>query len=75
LVEDYSVRTTSRITGVNTNTILNLLSLAGTRCEQLMEDRICGLHVKNIQCDELWGNVGMKEELRSGRSVPDGLHL
>ena len=61
LVEGCSVRTTSRVTGVHPRTILNLLSLAGERCEKLMNERIRGLRVKDVQCDELRGYVGMKE--------------
>jgi len=65
LVEGCSVRSTSRITGVHPRTILNLLTLAGEKCEQLMEERICGLRVKDVQCDELWGYVGMKEKTKT----------
>jgi IS1 family transposase len=65
LVEGCSVRTTSRITGVHPKTILNLLSLAGERCEKLMEGRIHGLRVKEVQCDEMWGYVGMKEKTKT----------
>ena len=65
LVEGCSVRTTSRITGVHPRTILNLLSLAGERCERLMEERIHGLRVKEVQCDEMWGYVGMKEKTKA----------
>jgi len=65
LVEGCSVRTTSRITGVHPRTILNLLSLAGEKCERLMAERIHGLRVKDVECDELWGYVGMKEKTKS----------
>jgi IS1 family transposase len=65
LVEGCSVRTTSRITGVHPRTILNLLSLAGERCEKLMAERIHGLRVKEVQCDEMWGYVGMKEKTKA----------
>jgi IS1 family transposase len=65
LVEGCSVRTASRITGVHPRTILNLLSLAGERCEQLMNERIHGLRVKDVQCDEMWGYVGMKEKTKT----------
>ena len=65
LVEGCSVRATSRITGVHPKTILNLLSLAGERCDRLMEERIHGLRVKDVQCDELWGYVGMKEKTKN----------
>ncbi len=71
LVEGCSVRTTSRITGVHPKTILSLLSLAGERCERLMNDRIHGLRVKDVQCDELWGYVGMKEKTKAKKGSDD----
>src|SRR5208337_343842 len=43
LEEGCSIRTTERITGVEKRTILSLLSLAGERCEKLMENKIKGL--------------------------------
>lgn len=74
LVEGCSVRTTSRITTVHPRTILDLLSLAGERCEKLMEDRINGLAVNDVQCDELWGFVGMKEKTKVKKGTDlDGL--
>src|SRR5713226_2619834 len=42
LVEGCSVRSTSRITGVHPRTILNLLTLAGGKCEELLTERING---------------------------------
>lgn len=60
LVEGCSIRTTERITGVEKRTILNLLEVVGERCEKLMEDRIKGLAVEEVQADEIWGFVGMK---------------
>jgi hypothetical protein len=36
-----------------------------------MEKRICGLHVKNVQCDELWGYVGMKEKTKKRQGKDD----
>ena len=71
LVEGCSVRTTSRITGVHPKTILSLLSLAGERCERLMDDRIHGLRVNEVQCDELWGYVGMKEKTKAKKGSDD----
>jgi transposase-like protein/IS1 family transposase len=65
LVEGCSVRSTSRITGVHPKTILNLLTLAGEKCDRLMGERINGLRVRNVQCDELWGYVGMKEKTKA----------
>lgn len=74
LVEGCSVRTTERITGVEKRTILSLLAVVGDRCERLMLERIHGLTVSDVQCDEIWGYVGMKEKTktRQGNTV-DGI--
>src|SRR5687767_8263898 len=60
LVEGNSIRSTERITGVNRNTILDLLVLTGEKCERLLNDKIKGLAVRDVQADEMWGFVGMK---------------
>lgn len=69
LVRGCSIRATAELTEVNPETILKLLSVAGERCEKLMESKIQGLAVSEVQCDELWGFVGMKEktEVRQGK--------
>jgi IS1 family transposase len=65
LVEGNSVRSTERITGVHRDTILDLLILVGERCEHLLEERITGLAVRDVQCDEIWGFVGMKQKMKN----------
>jgi len=65
LVEGCSVRTTERITGVHRDTIIKLLEVAGAKCERMMSERIQGLKVKDVQADELWGFVGMKEKTKT----------
>ncbi len=62
LVEGCSVRTVERITGVHRDTIMRLLVGAGERCESLMARLIHAVPVQDVQCDELWGYVGMKEK-------------
>ena len=62
LLEGNSVRSTERITGVHRDTILSLLEVAGLRAEKLLSDRIRGLRVRDVECDEIWGCVGMKEK-------------
>jgi transposase-like protein/IS1 family transposase len=69
LVEGCSIRTTERITGVEKRTILNLLEVVGEKCEQLMEDRIKGLTVNEVQADEIWGFVGMKQKIKNYRGI------
>lgn len=71
LVRGCSIRDTSELTDVNPETILKLLSLAGERCERLMENRVKGLAVDDVQCDELWGFVGMKEKTKTRKGIDD----
>jgi IS1 family transposase len=71
LVEGCSIRSTERITGVEKRTICNLLALVGERCERLMEDRIKGLTVSEVQCDEVWGYVGMKDKTKAKLGLAD----
>ena len=64
LVEGNSLRSTTRIARVNLRTVIDLLVLVGDRCEAMMEGRIKGVPVIDVQCDEVWGFVGMKEKTR-----------
>src|SRR6185503_3862648 len=75
LVEGCSIRSTERITGVEKRTIISLLEMVGERCEKLMEDRIKGLTVSEVQADEIWGFVGMKQKTKNfqGRENDDTL--
>jgi len=65
LIEGCSVRSTERLTGVHRDTILSLLTIAGRKCEALMLDRIEGLKVSDVQCDEVWSYVGMKKKTKT----------
>lgn len=71
LVEGCSVRSTERVTGVNRNTILDLLVVVGERCEAMLESRIHNVMVKDVQCDEMWGLVGMKEKTKKANGKDD----
>lgn len=74
LVEGCSVRTTERITGVEKRTIPSLLAVVGDRCEKMMVERIKGLSVSDVQCDEIWGYVGMKEKTKTRQgNTTDGI--
>jgi hypothetical protein len=43
-----------RITGVDGNTIMKALVLAGERCEKLMARLVVNVPVKDVQADEIW---------------------
>ncbi len=64
LLEGVSVRAAMRISKVNRTTILDLLAMIGERCEQMLDGRIHNLPVVDVQCDEIWGFVAMKEKTR-----------
>ncbi len=61
LLEGMSVRSVERVTGVHRDTILRLLVLAGERCQRLMEEKIKSVPVQDVEADEIWGYVGVKE--------------
>lgn len=71
LVEGCSIRSTERITGVHRDTILKLLVLVGEKCERLMDERIKGLHVSEVQCDEQWQYIGMKQKTKKQKGIDD----
>ena len=61
LLEGNSIRSTERITGLDRNTIMKVLVLAGEKCEKVMGRLIVNVPVKDVQCDEIWGYVFKKE--------------
>src|SRR6185436_4293996 len=69
LVEGNSVRSTERITGVHRDTILDLLVTDGDRCERLGEERIRGLVVRDVECDEVWCFIGMKQRMKNSLGI------
>lgn len=71
LVEGCSVRSIERITGVHRDTVLDLLVTVGEKCERLLEERIHYHNVKDVQADEIWAFVGMKEKTKKRKSLDD----
>jgi len=62
LLEGNSIRSTMRISGLDQNTIMKALVLAGARCEKLMAEKLRNVVVRDVECDELWSFVGKKEK-------------
>ena len=54
LLEGTSVRATSRLTGLDKDTILRLMVQAGRQCHDFLANTMQNLHVADIQCDEVW---------------------
>ncbi len=71
LVEGNSIRSISRMTDVDRNTINSLLLRTGERCQQIMDERMRNLECRYLQVDEIWTFVQKKRRnVRSGDS-PD----
>ena len=71
LVEGMSVRSIQRVTGVHRDTVLDLLVHVGEKCEQLMDEKIRKVQVKDIQLDEIWSYVEMKEKTKKRQGKDD----
>ena len=67
LVEGCSLRSVERITGISLNTLLTLLVTVGAKCEGLLNELIQNVPVKDVECDEIWCFVGMKEKTLKAR--------
>jgi hypothetical protein len=46
--------------GIHQETILNLLVLAGEKCQRIMNAKIRNIPVKDVEADELWAFVQCK---------------
>lgn len=62
LLEGNSISSTERLTDVHHTTILKLLVLTGEKCERIMAEKIRGVEVRDVECDEVWSFIGKKEK-------------
>jgi len=69
LVEGNSIRSITRITGIEKKTILTLLSVAGERCEDLMNRKMRKVKVNDLQLDEIWTFCRMKEKVKTRQGI------
>ncbi len=63
------MRATGRLCGVEPKTVLAMLKLAGENCEKIMGRKVRNVKVTDVQCDEIWGFVGRKNNIKA-RSKP-----
>lgn len=49
------------MTGVHNKTIMKLLMEIGTKCEQMMKEKMYCIRCGAVECDEIWTFVGKKE--------------
>src|SRR5215468_4848468 len=71
LTEGCSIRSTERVTGVHRDTITRLLVLAGEKAEALLTALVAGVEAKDVQADEIWAFVKMKEKKKTRKGITD----
>jgi transposase-like protein/IS1 family transposase len=71
MLEGMSIRSIQRITGLHQETILNLLVIAGEKCERIMNAKIKGIAVKDVEADEIWGFVKFKNRHKLRKGIDD----
>jgi transposase-like protein/IS1 family transposase len=67
LLEGMSIRSVQRLTGLCRQTLADLIVLVGENCQRLLDSTVKGVEVNDVQLDEIWGFVGMKEKTRAAR--------
>lgn len=75
LCEGSSIRSIERMTGIHRDTVMRLGVRMGEGCAKIMDEKFHGLDCANLQLDETWGFVAMKQKtankLGAGESVGD----
>lgn len=71
MLEGSSVRTISRLTGLNLHTLCALLLLIGERCQRFLKARIRDVQTADVEVDELWSFVGCKEKHRNAMRLSE----
>jgi IS1 family transposase len=67
LLEGMSIRAVERITGLHCDTIGDLILTAGENCQKLLNSKVRGVEVKDVEADEIWSFIGCKEKTRVAR--------
>lgn len=69
LTEGNSIRATVRLTGVAKDTVTALLVTVGEKCEAYLREKLQRIEASDVQADEIWAFVGMKEKTRVRNEV------
>ena len=72
LVEGTSINATCRMTGISKHTVLNLLRDLGCACAEYHNRMVRNLHVRRLQCDEIWAFIGAKMKNTSAGKIQQG---
>ena len=62
LSEGIGINAACRVTGASKNTVLKLLADVGRACQLYQDQTMRGLTIKQVQVDEIWSFIGMKQK-------------
>jgi IS1 family transposase/transposase-like protein len=71
LTEGCSIRSAERVSNTHRDTITRLLLLAGKKAAALLDVLVSGVEVKDVQADEIWAFVEMKEKTKTRKGITD----
>lgn len=69
LVESCSIRSIERLTHIRRDSIIDLLLIAGERCERLMDYMIQDVPVRDVQADEICSFIGRRKSARHSKTM------
>ena len=69
MLEGMSVRSVQRLTGLCRQTLADLVVLVGNNCARLLETKVKGVNATDVQLDEIWSFVGMKDKQRAAKGL------
>ena len=72
LCEGMSVSAVARLTDTDPHTIIDLMVMVGERCEAYMIENIRGVHVDDVQCDEIWQYIYCKSATAAEKKYVGG---
>lgn len=61
LCEGNSIRSTERLTGVHRDSIGRMILALGECARNFLDERLRGLTLRHVECDEIWTFVGKKQ--------------
>lgn len=73
LLEGTSIRACERLTGLTRNTICDLILVVGENCERFLKSTVRDVAADDIQVDELWSFIGMKDKVRVAKGASEEL--
>jgi IS1 family transposase len=62
LIERCSIRSVERMTDIHRDTIMRLGVEVGSKCAQLLDQKLTNLQVEEAEVDEIWCYVGEKQK-------------